>query len=148
MIRGPPSNYPPPLQRPGAGPAYPQQGRPASTLPNSVPDAAAVSGYDPAAVRAANMARAEALAAQQREEAQIMSRHPDNEMNVRMQNMYVDNRSQNDARDPRIQHYPDQRLQMQHSGPPRFPGPNLPPPNRAQPPQHFFPENGPPIRSR
>merc|ERR1712106_270855 len=114
--RGHPSSYPgggppPPSQRPGPGPPpgpiY--QSRPASTLPASVPDTAAVPGYDPAAVRAANMARAEALAAQQREEAQVMARQEQQEVNMRMQNMNVDPRLQSD---PRNHQHMDPRLQL------------------------------------
>jgi len=148
MPRGNPPNYPsgpPPLQRPGPGPSSGPmyQSRPASTLPPSVPDTAAVPGYDPAAVRAANMARAEALAAQQREEAQVMARQEQQEVNMRMQNMNVDPRLQSDPRDPRNHQHMDPRLQMQFGPPsgPRYPGP--PQSHRGPPPQHFFPDNGP-----
>merc|ERR1719445_2591946 len=107
-----PGGQPPPVQRLGPGPMQP---RPSST----VPDSGGVPGFDLAAVRAANMARAEALAAQQREEARVDQQ----EINMRMQNM-----------------------QMRPGPPPpphggqRYPGP----PPRVPPPQHFFPDNGPP----
>ena len=65
----------------------PPGSRPAST----VPDSAGVPGFDLAAVRAANHARAEALAAQQREEAQMMARQEQQEINIKnMQNMHMD----------------------------------------------------------
>merc|ERR1719412_1356492 len=59
-LRGHPGP-PPPLQRPS--PPRSAGRPPEAPVPGDVP------GYDPAAVRAANMARAEQLAAQQREEA-------------------------------------------------------------------------------
>jgi len=144
VSRAPP-NYgsgggPPPLQRPGPGPGpismHPQHhSRPAST----VPDTAHVTGYDPAAVRAANMARAEALAAQQREEAQAIARQ-EHDVSMRVQNMNIDPRPLSDSKDvSRFHQHPDQRIQMQYSQ--RHPGP--PPPLRAPPP-HFFPDSGPP----
>jgi len=141
-----PGGPPPPLVRPGGGPppGPMYQSRPAST----VPDTAAVPGYDPAAVRAANMARAEALAAQQREEAQVMARQEQQEVTMRMQNMNMEARQQND-RENRNHQQMDPRLQMQFgppTGPPRYPGP--PQPHRGPPPQHFFPDNGPHVHQR
>jgi len=131
--------------RPRPGTAY--QARPGSTVPElgmSVP------GYDPAAVRAANMARAEALAAQQREEAQVLARQEQQEVTMRMHNINMESRQQNtDTRDSRNHQHMDPRLQMQygpHSGPPRYPGP--PPSHRGPPPQHFFPDNGPHVHQR
>jgi hypothetical protein len=84
----------PPLQRPG-NPGF----RPGSTLPvDSVPGG--IPGYDPAAVRAANMARAEALSAQQREESamqhqqQQMQQQRDQLALMRMQQLNIDPRQQ------------------------------------------------------
>ena len=127
-----PGGVPPPQERPPPPLVRPPPGsRPAST----VPDSAGVPGFDLAAVRAANHARAEALAAQQREEAQMMARQEQQEMNMKnLQNLQLDNNKQVGMMDP--------RLQMQF-GPPGGPGPRHPgPPPRAPPPQHFFPDNG------
>ena len=129
-----PGGVPPPQERPPPPLVRPPPGsRPAST----VPDSAGVPGFDLAAVRAANHARAEALAAQQREEAQMMARQEQQEINIKnMQNMHMDNVIHNNKQ-------MDPRLQMQF-GPPGGPGPRHPgPPPRAPPPQHFFPEGGP-----
>merc|ERR1719361_2417557 len=127
-----PGGVPPPQERPPPPLVRPPPGsRPAST----VPDSAGVPGFDLAAVRAANHARAEALAAQQREEAQMMARQEQQEINMKnMQNLQLDNNKQMGL---------DPRLQMQF-GPPGGPGPRHPgPPPRAPPPQHFFPDHGP-----
>ena len=127
-----PGGVPPPQERPPPPLVRPPPGsRPAST----VPDSAGVPGFDLAAVRAANHARAEALAAQQREEAQMMARQEQQEMNIKnMQNMHMDNMMQNSKQmDPRLQ------MQFGPPGGPRHPGP----PPRAPPPQHFFTDHGP-----
>ena len=149
-MRGHPG-LPPPLQRPG--PPRVAGRPPGAPVPGDVP------GYDPAAVRAANMARAEQLAAQQREEAAR-----EQEVAARMQQMQVerqepraDFRQQqipprqyqgdprghpSDHQSPDPRNYPmdqrmDPRLQMV-GGPPRHPGP---PQQRPPAPQHFFPDN-------
>ena len=135
---------PPPLKKPSADPYRPQQDlRPASTVPDSAP-AGGIPGYDPAAVRAANMARAEALAAHQREEAAAVQRE---EMMIRMQQMAMDPRSQQmdprsqqmDPRsqqiDPRLGPGMDPRM-IPHGMDPRMNQPRIPPPqNRPPPPQ-------------
>ena len=134
--------YPGPGQPPPPGPRPPgpPQSRPGSTVPGS---AGEVPGFDLAAVRRANMERAEALAQQQREEAGVMARQQQ-EVTMRMQNMNTDPRAQPRPRpplpsDPRHQFGPGPPP-PQHGPPPghRYPSP----PQRAPPPQHFFPDNG------
>ena len=132
MMR-PPSMFP-------AG-QQPPPGRPTSTVPDS---GGQVPGFDLAAVRAANRARAEALAAQQREDAgqgQVMRQEQNSvmrqeEINLRMQNMSVG--QPRPGMDPRLQMHYQQQQQ------PRYPGPP-PPHQRVPPPQHFFPDNAPPL---
>ena len=119
-------------------------------MPGDVP------GYDPAAVRAANMARAEQLAAQQREEAarEQEAAHRMGGLNMGegggQRDPRIDPRLQADPRllggqgdsrgDPRHSQM-DPRLDPRlHVGPPRQPGG----PPQHRPPQHFFPENEPP----
>ena len=110
---------------PGGG--WGSAARPGST----VPDGGGMAGYDPAAVRAANMARAQALAAQQREEVAAArreevaaARQEQQEIHMRMQAV-----SMEQGRGGTRPHLPPGM---------RFPGPH----HRAPPPQHFFPEHG------
>ena len=126
-----PGGQPPPVQRQPPGPIQP---RPAST----VPDSGGVPGFDLAAVRRANIERAEALAAQQREEAGIMVRQEQQEITMRMTNMQVDNQPRQQRPGPPPE--PRQGLPPGPGGPPRYPGAG--PPYRVPPPQHFFPDNG------
>jgi len=138
MRNKPPGPPPPVMQRPSSTVPYP--------APTSVPDSAVpggIPGYDPAAVRAANMARAEALAAQQREE-QAASTIQREEMMIRMQQMSMDQRANMDPRmnnmdarignnniDSRTNNNLDPRMNNRYPGPP-------PPPshNQQQPPYH------------
>ena len=132
-----PGGQPPPVQRQPPGPIQP---RPAST----VPDSGGVPGFDLAAVRRANIERAEALAAQQREEAGIMARQEQQEINMRMSHLQMDNQARPGQRpgppaDPRQPHF-NHGPPPGPGGQPRYPGGG--PPLRAPPPQHFFPDNG------
>ena len=134
--RGPPA----PHQRPGPP-------RTAARPPGPPGPPGDVPGYDPAAVRAANMARAEQLAAQQREEAAR-----EQEVAARMAHLQVE-RGLHQHPGPRPPGGPPNPHQDPHHDPrgprpgppdPRFgPGPPRPqgPPQGPRPPlQHFFPD--------
>ena len=121
-----PGGQPPPVQRQPPGPIQPRP-------PSTVPDSGGVPGFDLNAVRRANIERAEALAAQQREEAGIMARQEQQEINMRMQNMQI--RAPPPGQHPRYPGPPPP--QHQHPGPqhPQYH-------QRVPPPQHFFPDQG------
>jgi len=132
---------PPPQHHPSNGQQQPVDPRhQPHNIENSVPGG--VTGYDPAAVRAANMARAEALAAQQREEAAAAQRE---EMVNRMQRMNVDPRSVSRGNLPQQQQLPPPPPQQQHQLPTQPSGQQPPPPSRHPGPrQHSFHHQQPP----
>ena len=150
---------PPLQQRPGPPRTAARPPGPPSQVPGDVP------GYDPAAVRAANMARAEQLAAQQREEAareqEVAARL--HMMQMGQQDLRVVQQQQQQGGDPRLQQgdprIPQREPRMQSNFDPRNPGGGFPDPRmdprvqmvsgpprhsgppQHRPPQHFFPED-------